>query len=150
MKPTPTEPIEETVTSDTKTKKKGVYIPRWLFNTILVLLVIIIAFGVGWHYGAAHEKTAEKASPFGVSSQASLVRHKVLIGTVTAISGSSITVKSDDKTSGSAAISKSTVISNTKQQTITTADIKTTNRVVVTAAINKDNSLAAQRILVIQ
>jgi len=129
--------------------KKGVYIPSWIFKLIVLLIIVAGSFWAGWHYGGNHQANKDKSQGFGSSLAPSFVRHQVLIGNVTSVSSTKIVVNTDSKTTGSAAINKSTIITNTKEQTVKISDIKSATRVVITAAINSNGSLTAQRILIL-
>jgi hypothetical protein len=131
--------------------KKGVYLPSWLAKLIVLIIVLAVGFGIGWHYGVAHQTNKDNSDGLITNGNStSFVRHQVLIGTVTSITSTKIVVKSDTNTTGTAIINKSTVITNTKQQTVKTSSITVTSRVVITAEVNSNGSLTAQRILILE
>jgi len=142
--------LSSTEDEQKSSSKKGVYLPSWLIKVIVLVVVIVVAFGVGWHYGEAHQTNKEKADGLINSSLSpSFVRHQVLIGSVVSVTSTKIVVKSDASTTGSAIITKTTIITNTKQQTIKPSAITINSRVVVTAAVNSNGTLTADRILIL-
>jgi hypothetical protein len=123
-----------------------------LIITIVAIVILLLVFWLGWHFGENHQINKEQTNGVsGIGPNPGLVRHRALVGSVSKVSSSSITVvQSGSAGTQSAAINQSTVIRNTKGQTITANSVKTGTRAIVTAEVNSNNSLTAQNILIIQ
>lgn len=130
--------------------KGGVYLPKWVLGVIIVLIVLALSFWLGWHEGSVHQKKTDQTQGIGLlNANPGFERNKALVGTVSKISSNNITVTILGNQQSTAAINSQTIIRNTKEQTIAAKSIPVGSRVVVTAEINSNNSLTAQRILVI-
>ena len=108
----------------------------------------MVAFCIGWHYGYHSHVTNKANSLTSGSTTAPYVKHRALVGAINKVSSSQIDVTLNSKQNQSATITSSTVIRNTKGQTVTASTLQTGNRVIVTTTIDSGGSLTANNILV--
>ncbi len=131
-----------------KGKKKKI-VKRLIF-LLFILVLLGLSFAAGWHYGGIHQHNKDKTALASTTAATGFLRHRALVGTVTKISSTQIVINIETNQSATAGINKSTVIRNTQEQTVGVSGIKVGSRVIVTTTVNSDQTLLAQRILLIK